>query len=165
MIILTPVPVHLSIVSPWAFSRSEPGLTMQTPLNLDPPQISFAWPLWQCFSSGGHPSKYSTLLSDNSIHWATVMQQECGEQNTVCPWPPTPSWLAGQGASSTPEHTPDSFHVLLELSDSFQASQVLFRKNQSPIEAVLQRPRGSFQWAILVLETSMVRSIVQISRC
>ena len=63
MIILTPVrPLSLSIVSPWAFSRCLTKLDNADTPELRSPQISFAWPLWQCFSFGGHPSKYSFIF-------------------------------------------------------------------------------------------------------
>ena len=61
--------------------------------------------------SGGHPSKYSTLLSDNSTHWAAVMLYKKLASSTRLPRVPHTQLAAEQRNPSNPKHTPDSFHV------------------------------------------------------
>ena len=108
------------------------------------------------------PIQVLTLLSDNSTHWAAVMLQECSEQNSICPCLSLPAGLLDRETVPHPSTLQTAF-MCFRLSDSHQDCSNL-RKNKVH-KALCKDPGGSFRWAISVLEASMVRSIVQISRC
>ena len=114
--------------------------------------LSLLDPAWQCrhpwtkippkFPLPGHYDNVFPLVvtHPSTQHCFLVTTQYTGllwcNKNVVsrtqsAPDPPLPAGLLDKEPVPHPSTLQIAFHVLLELSDSFQASQVLFRKNQS----------------------------------
>ena len=126
-------------------------------LSLEPPawqsRVSNVWSLW--FPRPGN-------WPDNFIHSATVMWHNIGEQYPTAPGPRTQLAAEQRNPFQYRTHL-DSFHHESSRHYSNQGFKSNITENKHPTDT-RQRPGDSFRWAISVVEASMVRSIVQISR-